>query len=197
MPGGGWVTTHEDITEREKLQSRLEQQNQQLDAAMNNMSQGLAMFDDEQRLVVCNKLYAEMYGLTPEQVKPGTTVREILQHRLSQRLLRDRRAGSVRGRSSRQVRHHRNSEVHGARRRPHHQRIPAADGERLAGLHAPGHHGAAPLGSQDRAHGAARCADRPAQPRAAERAARACADPRQARRDAWRSTCSISTTSRP
>jgi diguanylate cyclase (GGDEF)-like protein/PAS domain S-box-containing protein len=83
MAEGGWVTTHEDVTEREALQIRLEQQNQQLDAAMNNMSQGLAMFDDQQRLVVCNKLYAEMYGLSPEQVKPGTTAREILQHRLS------------------------------------------------------------------------------------------------------------------
>ena len=35
---------------------------------MNNMAQGLAMFDREHRLVVCNKLYAEMYRLTPEQV---------------------------------------------------------------------------------------------------------------------------------
>ncbi len=83
MRGGGWVSTHEDITERQKLQIRLEQQNTQLDAAMNNMSQGLAMFDDEQRLVVCNKLYAEMYGLTPAQVRPGTTVREILQYRVT------------------------------------------------------------------------------------------------------------------
>jgi diguanylate cyclase (GGDEF)-like protein len=50
---------------------------------MNNMCQGLAMFDAEQRLVVCNKLYAEMYGLTPAQVRPGTTVREILEYRLA------------------------------------------------------------------------------------------------------------------
>ena len=83
MPDGGVVSTHEDITEREKLKARLEQQNEQLDAAMNNMSQGLAMFDREQRLVVCNKDYAAMYGLTHEQVRPGTTVREILQARLA------------------------------------------------------------------------------------------------------------------
>ncbi len=83
MSEGGWVTTHEDITERQQLQVRLEQQNQQLDAAMNNMSQGLAMFDDEQRLVVCNRLYADMYGLLPEQVQPGTTVREIVEHRIA------------------------------------------------------------------------------------------------------------------
>ncbi len=83
MRAGGWVTTHEDTTEREKLKVRLEQQNEQLDAAMNNMAQGLAMYDDQQRLVICNKRYAEMYGLTPEQVHPGTTVREILRHRMA------------------------------------------------------------------------------------------------------------------
>ena len=77
------VSSHEDITERQQLQVRLEQQNEQLDVAMNNMSQGLAMFDDHQQLVVCNKLYAEMYGLSPEQVQPGTTVREILEYRLA------------------------------------------------------------------------------------------------------------------
>ena len=59
MPDGGVVSTHEDITEREKLKARLEQQNEQLDAAMNNMSQGLAMYDREQRLVICNKDYAD------------------------------------------------------------------------------------------------------------------------------------------
>ena len=83
MRGGGWVTTHQDVSEREKLKARLERQNEQLDAALNNMSQGLAMFDEEQRLVVCNRLYGEMYKLTEEQVEPGTTVRQILQYRLA------------------------------------------------------------------------------------------------------------------
>ena len=79
MPDGGLVSTHEDVTIRENLSDRLEQQNEQLDAALNNMSQGLAMFDKEQRLIVCNERYAKMYGLTAEQVKPGTTVRQILE----------------------------------------------------------------------------------------------------------------------
>ena len=64
-------------------EEKLRQQNVQLDAALNNMVQGLAMFDAEQRLVICNKRYAEMYGLTPEQVKPGTTLREIIEHRIA------------------------------------------------------------------------------------------------------------------
>ena len=33
------------------------------DTALNNMSQGLSMFDREQRLVVCNERYAQLYGL--------------------------------------------------------------------------------------------------------------------------------------
>jgi diguanylate cyclase (GGDEF)-like protein/PAS domain S-box-containing protein len=71
MAQGGWVTTHEDITEREKLKDRL-------DSALNNMAQGLAMFDAEQRLVLCNGRFAQMYGLLPEQIEPGPTVREVL-----------------------------------------------------------------------------------------------------------------------
>ena len=80
---GGWVVTLHDIAEQEQLKQRLEAQNMQLDAAINNMLQGLAMFDADQRLIMCNRVYAEMYGLTPEQVKPGTTVREIFDYRLA------------------------------------------------------------------------------------------------------------------
>ena len=50
---------------------------------MNNMSQGLAMFDAEHGSSYATSDYAEMYGLTPEQVKPGTTVREILDARVA------------------------------------------------------------------------------------------------------------------
>jgi PAS domain S-box-containing protein len=68
---------------RQKLNAILAQRNEQLDAALENMLQGLAMFDAGQRLIVCNRRYSEMYGLTADQVRPGTTVREILQHRLA------------------------------------------------------------------------------------------------------------------
>jgi PAS domain-containing protein len=56
---------------------------EKLDAALDNMLQGPAMFDAEQRLIVCNRRYAEMYGLTAEQVRPGTTVRQIFENRLA------------------------------------------------------------------------------------------------------------------
>jgi len=79
--------TAEQLQRQSKLllqqEEDLRTQNAILDAALSNMLQGLAMFDAEQRLIVCNKRYAEMYALTPEQLKPGTTVREILEHRIA------------------------------------------------------------------------------------------------------------------
>src|SRR4029078_6108510 len=77
---------NELLKEREQelrtQEERLRAQNLQLDAALNNMVQGLAMFDAEYRLVLCNRRYAEIYGLKPEQVAHGTTLRQIIQHRI-------------------------------------------------------------------------------------------------------------------
>ena len=70
MPGGGWVTTHEDVTERRHAEEQVREQKLQLDTALNNMSQGLNMFDALGRLVVCNERYLQMYGLSPDVVKP-------------------------------------------------------------------------------------------------------------------------------
>jgi diguanylate cyclase (GGDEF)-like protein len=61
----------------------LKHANGTIDAALNNMSQGLVMFDSSSRLVVCNHRYFEMYGLSPEIVRPGCTLRELLNHRIA------------------------------------------------------------------------------------------------------------------
>src|ERR1035438_10061937 len=50
-----------------------------LATAVNNMSQGLLMFDSA--LVVCNERYLQMYGLSPEIVKPGVTLLQLIKHR--------------------------------------------------------------------------------------------------------------------
>ncbi len=67
-----------------KRQQDLASQNVRFNAAVENMSQGLSMYDAAQRLIVCNKQYAEIYRLTEEQIKPGTTLREILEYRTAQ-----------------------------------------------------------------------------------------------------------------
>jgi len=66
-----------------KLNSRLATKSNLLELTLENMSQGLCMFDRNQRLVVCNRTYAEMYALSPEQTAPGTTLRSILEARVA------------------------------------------------------------------------------------------------------------------
>lgn len=83
MPEGGWVSTHDDITEKVEIKAQEMAKTQQLNAALDNMSQGLVMFDSSNRLVVRNQRYVEMYGLSAEQIKPGFTVRELLEHRIA------------------------------------------------------------------------------------------------------------------
>jgi diguanylate cyclase (GGDEF)-like protein len=66
-----------------RSEALLGQKSHQLDAALNNMSQGLCMFDASRRLIVSNSRYAEMYGLTPEQTQPGTSLPALLEARIA------------------------------------------------------------------------------------------------------------------
>ena len=88
IPGGGWIATHEDITQHKHDQdllvanaAALERMNARFDAAINNMSHGVCLFDAEQRVVVSNRRYAEIYHLAAEQVAPGTRLSEIVELR--------------------------------------------------------------------------------------------------------------------
>ena len=65
------------------VSAELETANAKVDLALKNMSQGLCMFDADERLVVANDRYAAMYGLKREQVKPGTPFREVLEARIA------------------------------------------------------------------------------------------------------------------
>ena len=55
--------------------------NSRLDVALNNMSQGLLLFDSNKRVVVVNRKYIEMYGLSPDVVKPGAKFDDLIRHR--------------------------------------------------------------------------------------------------------------------
>jgi diguanylate cyclase (GGDEF)-like protein len=64
-------------------ETTLKRANVTIDAALNNMSQGLVMFDSSQKLVVCNQRYLEIYGLSPVVVRPGCSFRELLNLRVA------------------------------------------------------------------------------------------------------------------
>src|SRR6478752_1255098 len=54
-----------------------------LEQAVDNLSLALVIFDSNAKVVFCNKRYMAMYRLSAEQVKPGTPVSELIQHRLN------------------------------------------------------------------------------------------------------------------
>jgi diguanylate cyclase (GGDEF)-like protein len=66
-----------------KITRELQRANVTIDAALNNMSQGLVMFDSSARLIVCNQRYLELYRVSSEVVKPGCTIREIFDQRVA------------------------------------------------------------------------------------------------------------------
>src|SRR5215216_5785801 len=61
---------------------RLGEQNMRLDTAVNHMSQGPLMFNAEARLVLCNQRYLQIYGLSANIVRPGCTLRRLIDHRI-------------------------------------------------------------------------------------------------------------------
>ena len=87
---GSVVGTRTDITELKERELALKEAAEEIsetslhfNTALENMNQGLCMFDGNNVLIVANRRYLEMYGFSSEVVKPGATLREILMYSVS------------------------------------------------------------------------------------------------------------------
>jgi diguanylate cyclase (GGDEF)-like protein/PAS domain S-box-containing protein len=67
--------------QNQEAQRRLESEKHRLDTALNNMTQGLVLYDASACVVICNQRYIDMYGLSTEIVKPGCHFYDLIQHR--------------------------------------------------------------------------------------------------------------------
>lgn len=54
-----------------------------LSIVLNNMTQGVILFDAHKRILVCNNRYIEMYGVSPDDVKPGCTLLGLIENRIT------------------------------------------------------------------------------------------------------------------
>ncbi len=63
------------------VEERFHDKDMRLDAALNNMRQGLLMFDAGGRLVLFNQRFVQMYNLAPDKMNVGCTLRDVLQLR--------------------------------------------------------------------------------------------------------------------
>jgi diguanylate cyclase (GGDEF)-like protein/PAS domain S-box-containing protein len=66
-----------------RIKRKLGQQNARLDGAINNMVQGLCMFDAQNRLQVWNERYRAMYNIEPHRIWRGCTIRDLLDARIA------------------------------------------------------------------------------------------------------------------
>ncbi len=55
----------------------------QFDAALSNISLGVCLFDGNKKLIICNRSYREIYNLSPDEAKAGTTLAELFDHRFA------------------------------------------------------------------------------------------------------------------
>ncbi len=76
---GGFIAVCSDITALKEQEARLSAINLRLDAALDNMSQGLCLYDADNRLRLHNRRFCEIFGLPPERVVPGLSFREVLE----------------------------------------------------------------------------------------------------------------------
>jgi diguanylate cyclase (GGDEF)-like protein len=74
-------TVVERTKELRARESELRAQNTRFDAALSNMSQGLVMFDADACVVIFNQRYIAMYGLDADDIRPGRTLRYLLDRR--------------------------------------------------------------------------------------------------------------------
>ena len=75
---GGVVSHSTDVTEQRALQSELTATQALLQTAMNEMADGLAMFDQHGRLTVWNKRYTSLFPYVEAESCRGRTLAEIL-----------------------------------------------------------------------------------------------------------------------
>ncbi|MBX2806482.1 MAG: EAL domain-containing protein [Hyphomicrobiales bacterium] len=66
----------------ETNEGKLRVQNERLNAVMEHMSHGIAMFDDKHQLVLCNKRYSEIHNLPIELSQENTCFTDIIEHRI-------------------------------------------------------------------------------------------------------------------
>src|SRR5207253_9422522 len=69
------------LKKRQWSDRKLVMERHQLGIAVNNIPQGLVLYDTSARVTVCNRRYLEMFGLSPDVAKPGCTMQDLISHR--------------------------------------------------------------------------------------------------------------------
>ena len=74
----GFANITQEITARKATEDRMREVSRNFEAALSNMSQGLCLFDRNERLILANSRFSELYDLDDSSVYPGASFRDLL-----------------------------------------------------------------------------------------------------------------------
>ena len=78
MPGGGFVTTYTDISARKHAEAELQRASALLRGSIDALDDAYALFDADDRLVLCNQPYRDLYPLCADLMVPGAGFEDII-----------------------------------------------------------------------------------------------------------------------
>ena len=85
MAGGGFVTTYTDVSARARAEAEVQRSGDLLRGAIDAIDEAFVLYDPDDRLVLCNDRYREIYHGVAELIVPGVRFEELV------------RAGALRG----------------------------------------------------------------------------------------------------
>jgi PAS domain S-box-containing protein len=78
MPGGGFVSTYIDLSSRRKAEAQALRASNLLRGSIDALDDAFALYDPEDRLVLCNQRYRDLYSLCAEMMVPGASFESII-----------------------------------------------------------------------------------------------------------------------
>lgn len=78
----GFLSIARDVSDRLAVKAKLNESSAILEDALETISEGFALYDANDRLVVCNEKYKEIYSHSAPAIVPGATFRDILKYGL-------------------------------------------------------------------------------------------------------------------
>ena len=78
MPGGGFVTTYTDISARKRAEAEVQRVSALLRGSIDALDDAYALFDKDDRMVLCNQRYRDLYPLIGELMQPGVRFEDIV-----------------------------------------------------------------------------------------------------------------------
>jgi PAS domain S-box-containing protein len=80
MPDGGWVTTHEDVTEGRRADQAMRASNHLLENTFEHMDEGISLYDADLRLLAANRRCRELLDIPEDIARPGAPLADLVRY---------------------------------------------------------------------------------------------------------------------